>query len=206
MVERQLAARGIDDPAVLAAMAAVARHEFVPEPVRAFAYADRPLPIGFGQTISQPYIVALMVELAGVSGRPDAKVLEVGTGCGYQAAVLAELGAEVWTVEIVEPLARRAAATLARLGYDRVHVRAGDGYGGWPEHAPFDAILVAAAPPRVPEPLLDQLRPGGRLVLPVGVEQQMLRVVAKNADGSTQARDVAPVRFVPMTGDVQQPR
>lgn len=204
MVREQLLPRGIDDPSVLAAMGRVPRHEFVPEPERALAYADHPLPIGFGQTISQPYIVALMTQLAGVSGRPGARVLEVGTGCGYQAAVLAELGAEVWTVEIVEPLARRAAATLARLGYDRVHVRVGDGYAGWPEEAPFDAILVAAAAPRLPEPLLAQLAPGGRLVIPVGEGTQILRVITKSPDGETRAEDVAAVRFVPMTGQVRR--
>src|SRR5690606_22859921 len=165
MVERQLAARDIDDRRVLQAMRTVQRHRFVPESLAPQAYLDQPLPIGHDQTISQPYIVALMTQLARPA--PGARALEVGTGSGYQAAVLAELGAEVYTVEIVAPLAERAARVLAELGYDRVHVRAGDGYAGWPEHAPFDVIVVTAAPERIPQPLLEQLAPGGRLVIPV---------------------------------------
>jgi protein-L-isoaspartate(D-aspartate) O-methyltransferase len=202
MVEDQIAARGVRDPAVLAAMRRVARHEFVPEPWRREAYADRPLPIGEEQTISQPYIVALMTELAAVGS--GSRVLEVGTGSGYQAAVLAELGAEVHTIEIVAPLARRAQATLERLGYGHVHVRQGDGYRGWPEAAPFDAIVVTAAPPEVPSALVAQLAPGGRLVIPVGTENQVLQVHERTADGF-RVRKVLPVRFVPMTGD-EQPR
>jgi protein-L-isoaspartate(D-aspartate) O-methyltransferase len=198
MVDDQIGARGIRDPAVLAAMRRVPRHEFVPERWREQAYADRPLPIGEEQTISQPYIVALMTELAAVG--PGTRVLEVGTGSGYQAAVLAELGAEVHTIEIVEPLARTARATLERLGYGRVRVRHGDGYRGWPEAAPFTVIVVTAAPPEVPPELLAQLAQGGRLVIPVGTSNQELQVHERTADG-IRVRRVLPVRFVPMTGD-----
>lgn len=199
MVERQIASRGIDDARVLAAMRAVPRHRFVPE--AASAYLDQPLPIGHDQTISQPYVVALMTSLARPA--PGARVLEVGTGSGYQAAVLAEMGAEVYTIEIVEPLAARAAQVLEALGYDRVHVRAGDGYAGWPEHAPFDVIVVTAAPERIPQPLLEQLAPGGRLVIPVGPVSatQQLRLVEKDAQGRLHERSVIPVRFVPLTGE-----
>ena len=201
MVERQLAGRGIDDARVLAAMRAVPRHRFVPAEAAPQAYADGPLPIGHGQTISQPYIVALMTQLARPS--PGDRVLEVGTGSGYQAAVLGELAKEVYSIEIVAPLAERARQVLQELGYDNVVVRAGDGYAGWPEHAPFDAIVVTAAPERIPGPLLKQLAPGGRLVIPVGPIHavQELRVVEKRADGSVQERSVTPVRFVPLTGD-----
>lgn len=195
MVTEQIAARGVRNAAVLAAMSKVPRHEFVPVRWREEAYADHPLPIGEGQTISQPYIVALMTELAAVG--PGARVLEVGTGSGYQAAVLATLGAEVWSIEIVEPLARSAQATLARLGYDRVHTRTGDGYQGWPEAAPFEAIVVTAAPPEVPAALLAQLAPGGRLVIPVGSAEQELQVHERTADG-VRVRRITPVRFVPM--------
>jgi protein-L-isoaspartate(D-aspartate) O-methyltransferase len=203
MVEEQIAGRGIAAPSVLAAMRRVPRHAFVPAAQRAHAYEDRPLPIGAGQTISQPYIVALMTELA--EPAPGAKVLEVGTGSGYQAAVLAACGAEVWSIEIVEELAERAQRDLARLGVERVHVRSGDGYRGWPEAAPFDAILVTAAAPRVPEALLAQLRVGGRLVIPVGEtgELQSLEVHERGEDGFT-VRHVTPVRFVPMTGEVRK--
>jgi protein-L-isoaspartate(D-aspartate) O-methyltransferase len=196
MVEKQLAARGISDPRVLEAMRAVPRHEFVPAASRDQAYADSPLPIGEGQTISQPYIVALMTELAAV--RSGSRVLEVGTGSGYQAAVLAALGADVYSIEIVEPLARRAAETLARLGY-RVHLRNGDGYRGWLEAAPFDAIVVTAAPPRVPPALVAQLAPGGRLVIPVGEDEQELQVLRRGPSG-IETHHVVPVRFVPMVG------
>ncbi len=198
MVEGQLRARGITDPRVLAAMARVPRHRFVPEEQRPWAYGDHPLPIGQGQTISQPYIVAFMTEAAGVE--PGERVLEVGTGCGYQAAVLAELGAEVYTIEIVPDLARAAATRLRELGYEEVRTRIGDGWQGWPEAAPFDAILVTAAPPRVPPPLLEQLAPGGRLVIPVGEEWQELRRVVRLADGSLAEESLLPVRFVPLTG------
>jgi protein-L-isoaspartate(D-aspartate) O-methyltransferase len=198
MVTEQLIPRGVKDKSVLEAMRQVPRHEFVPEAVRAHAHDDRPLPIGLDQTISQPYIVALMSELARV-GR-GSRVLEVGTGSGYQAAVLAHLGAEVYSIEIVAPLARRAAETLARLGYKSVKTRTGDGYQGWAEAAPFDAILVTAAPDHVPEPLIRQLRIGGRMVIPVGrAGEQDLKVLTRTKTG-VEERMVIPVRFVPMTG------
>ncbi len=203
MVASQIAARGVRDERVLSALRAVPRHLFVPEALRPVAYGDHPLPIGHGQTISQPYIVALMTELARV--RPGARVLEVGTGSGYQAAVLSLLAAEVCSIEIVEPLAREAGERLARLGYRNVSVRAGDGYAGWPEKAPFDAILVTAAPPEIPGPLLAQLGPGGRLVAPVGEGEQDLVLVERTAGGLVR-RSVAPVRFVPMTGEAQRRR
>jgi len=201
MVERQLAGRDIDDRRVLDAMRTVPRHRFVPADLAAHAYRDGPLPIGHDQTISQPYIVALMTQLARPS--PDDRVLEVGTGSGYQAAVLALLAKEVYSIEIVAPLAEEAQRRLRELGYDNVVVKAGDGYAGWPEHAPFDAIVVTAAPERIPGPLLDQLKPGGRLVIPVGAVHaaQELRVVEKRADGSLHERSVSLVRFVPLTGD-----
>jgi protein-L-isoaspartate(D-aspartate) O-methyltransferase len=189
---------------VLAAMRAVPRHELVPADQRGRAYADRPLPIGHGQTISQPYIVALMTELARAG--PDDVVLEVGTGSGYQAAVLAACGARVYSIEIVDPLAKRAARDLARLGYEGVTVKSGDGYAGWPEHAPFDAILVTAAAPRVPEALLAQLKVGGRLVIPVGETGALQRLeVHERTESGWTVHDVAPVRFVPMTGNVGRP-
>lgn len=179
------------------AMRAVPRHEFVPAVQRERAYLDQPLPIGAGQTISQPFIVALMTELAAVNAR--SRVLEVGTGSGYQAAVLARLADHVYTIEIVESLGRTAAATLNRLGYDNVSARIGDGYAGWPEAAPFDAIVVTAAPEQVPAPLLAQLAPGGRMVIPVGPVHavQSLRVLEKDAAGKVTTRDVLRVRFVP---------
>jgi protein-L-isoaspartate(D-aspartate) O-methyltransferase len=201
MVRDQIEARGVKDPAVLRAMRAVPRHAFVPDAVRVSAYDDRPLAIGEEQTISQPYIVALMTELARV--RPDSRVLEVGTGSGYQAAVLAEITPHVWSIEIVPELARRARATLDALGYGRVRTRTGDGYAGWPEEGPFDAIVVTAAPDHVPQPLVDQLAPGGRMVIPVGRGVQSLAVLTRTPDGVAR-EDVAPVRFVPMTGAAQQ--
>jgi protein-L-isoaspartate(D-aspartate) O-methyltransferase len=197
MVAEQIEARGVTDPAVLRAMRTVSRHEFVPVRLRRDAYGDQPLPIGHGQTISQPYIVALMTELAAV--KPGDRVLEIGTGSGYQAAVLAELGGQVRSIEIVAPLARSAAETLRRLGYARVQVRHGDGYRGWPEAAPFDAIVVTAAPPEVPAALLAQLAPGGRLVIPVGTGAQELRLLVRTPSGVETRRSV-PVRFVPMVG------
>ena len=182
---------------VAAAMAKVPRHEFVPDSERRNAYANRPLPIGLGQTISQPYIVALMTDLMEI--KPGDRVLEVGTGSGYQAAVLAGLAGAVYTIEIVEPLAREAAGRLA--GYRNVTTRTGDGYRGWPEQAPFDAIMVTAAPREVPQPLIDQLKPGGRLVVPVGGQAagQMLLLIEKRLDGSLARREVLAVRFVPLT-------
>ena len=198
MVQRQIAGRGVSDPSVLAAMRTVPRHEFVPLDLRAHAYEDRPLPIGRGQTISQPYIVALMTELAELRGGES--VLEVGTGSGYQAAVLAELAARVYTIELVEPLLREAASTLLRLAYRNVVPRFADGGHGWKELAPFDAILVtAAAAHRVPQELLSQLADGGRLVAPVGEEVQTLQVVRRRG-GSFEHRDAGAVRFVPLVG------
>jgi protein-L-isoaspartate(D-aspartate) O-methyltransferase len=186
-------------PAVLQALARVPRHRFVPESLAASAYADRPLPIGAGQTISQPFIVALMTDL--IEPEPDFRVLEVGTGSGYQAAVLAEYVARVYSIEIVASLGERARALLTDLGYRNVDVRIGDGYAGWPDAAPFDAIVVTAAPEQIPQPLLDQLKPGGRMVIPVGARSatQDLLVITKAADGKAETRRVLPVRFVPLT-------
>jgi protein-L-isoaspartate(D-aspartate) O-methyltransferase len=197
MVEEQIAGRHVRDAAVLDAMRAVPRHLFVPDNVVEEAYDDTPLPIGHGQTISQPYIVALMTELA--RPRPTDRALEVGTGCGYQAAVLSRLVRQVFTMEIVEALAAAARDRLARLGYSNVTSRVGDGYEGWPAEAPFDIILVTAAPETVPQALVDQLRPGGRLVIPVGESfNQNLELIEKDQTGRTRSRVVAPVRFVPM--------
>jgi len=202
MVSRQIESRGVRDARVLAAMREVPRHRFVPESQRAQAYDDRPLPIGHQQTISQPYIVALMSELAGV--KPGDTVLEVGTGSGYQAAVLGEMGVKVFSIEIIEPLAKRAEAILSKLGYaKKVRVRHGDGYAGWPEHAPFDAVIVTAAPPKIPEPLRQQLKVGGHLVIPVGRHYQSLLRVTRTTDGFRE-ESVIPVRFVPMTGKAQE--
>ena len=186
------------DDQVIDALRTVPRHEFVPEALRgAAAYRNSPLPIGNGQTISQPYIVALMTDLAEAGS--ESVVLEIGTGSGYQAAVLAEFVDHVYTIEIIDPLGRRASETLDRLGYENVSVRIGDGYRGWPEFAPFDAILVTAAPEEVPQPLIEQLKPGGRLVIPVGPENQVqsLQVLQKTDSGQTQITDVLSVRFVP---------
>lgn len=196
MVREQLAARGIKDPQVLAAMGRVPRELFVPPGQEPFAYEDRPLPIGHGQTISQPYIVALMTELL-APGKRD-RVLEVGTGSGYQAAVLGRLAGQVYSLEIVPELARTAALLLRAKGFRNVQVREGDGYKGWAAFAPYDKILLTAAPPEIPAELVAQLRPGGRLVAPVGEQTQRLVVVDKGLDGSTQTRSVLPVRFVPM--------
>ena len=200
MLNEQIAGRGIRDPRVLAALASVPRHELVPVEQREHAYEDRPLPIGWQQTISQPYVVAYMTEQLQLTG--DERVLEIGTGSGYQAAVLSLLAREVYSIEIVEPLAERARADLARLGYTNVQVRAGDGYRGWPEHAPFDAVLLTAAPPEIPQPLLDQLAVGGVLVAPVGEGSQNL-VVVRRTERGYERRSVIPVRFVPMTGEAQ---
>lgn len=201
MVAKQIEARGVRTPKVLEAMRRVPRHEFVPAPERWAAYEDSALPIGHGQTISQPFIVASMTELLAVG--PGQSVFEVGTGSGYQAAVLAELGVRVVTVEIVEALARRAEKTLRRLNYaDRVEVRSGDGFEGWPPRAPYDGILITCAVPEVPPPLLAQLKPGGRLVAPIALPagRQVLTLVIKAADGTVSSREVMDVRFVPLTG------
>jgi protein-L-isoaspartate(D-aspartate) O-methyltransferase len=202
MVEQQLKPRDIKDQRVLAAMAKVPREEFIPVDARGDAYEDGPLPIGYDQTISQPYIVAFMTEQLGL--KPSDRVLEVGSGSGYQAAILAELVAEVYTIEIVEPLANTAKATLQRLGYKNVHIKAGDGYNGWPEEAPFDAIIVTCAPDKVPQPLVDQLKDGGRMVIPVGERfaQQLYLLEKKN--GQLKESVSLPVRFVPMTRETQE--
>jgi protein-L-isoaspartate(D-aspartate) O-methyltransferase len=202
MVETQLAARDIRDPRVLAAMGKVPRHLFVPSVLQSSAYADRPLPIDHDQTISQPYIVALMTQLA--QAEPEDRALEVGTGSGYQAAVLAETCKEVYSIEIVEPLADSARGRLQALGYKSIEVRHGDGYRGWPEKAPFDVIIVAAAPDHVPEPLIEQLAPRGRLVIPVGNYWQSLMVLEKDAGGNVHQREVTDVAFVPMTGEAER--
>jgi len=189
------------DPEVLQAMRVVPRHEFVPEDVRPFAYENRPLPIGNGQTISQPFIVAVMTDL--LVPDPNDKVLEIGTGSGYQAAVLASLVDEVFTIEIVPELGERARATLERLGFTNVQTRIGDGYRGWPEEAPFDAIIVTAAADQIPPPLVEQLKAGGRMIIPVGGNSaaEQLTLVEKRMDGSIASRQVMPVRFVPFTRD-----
>jgi protein-L-isoaspartate(D-aspartate) O-methyltransferase len=200
MVADQLAGsgRGITNARVLGVMGKVPRHEFVPQQLRSEAYRDWPLPIGHGQTISQPYIVAFMTEQ--LEPQPTDRVLEIGTGSGYQAAVLAELVAQVYTVEIIDALARQAAADLKRLAYTNVQVRAGDGYQGWPEAAPFDAIIVTCAPEKVPQPLIDQLRDGGRMIIPVGPSWDQELVLLRKQGGKLERRAVLPVRFVPMTG------
>ena len=196
MVETQILARGVTEPRVLAAMRDVPRHRFVRESDIDAAYGDYPLPIGFGQTISQPYIVAYMTEALRL--RPEYKVLEIGTGSGYQAAVLGKLVREVYTIEIVEGLAATAGRVLKELGFSNVHTRAGDGYAGWPEQAPFDAVIVTAAPDHIPQPLVDQLKTGGRLVVPVGRGDQDLLVMTKTAEGLREEARL-PVRFVPLT-------
>jgi protein-L-isoaspartate(D-aspartate) O-methyltransferase len=201
MIERQIKARGVRDPLVLDAMLKVKRHQFVLPGQEGEAYEDAPLPIGEGQTISQPYIVALMTELARVSSK--SKVLEIGTGSGYQAAILGEIAAEVYTIEILEGLGNKAKERLAQSGYKNVHVRIGDGYQGWPEEAPFDAVIVTAAPDHLPQPLLDQLKPDGRLVIPIGEYYQELEVITKTKDGVHREK-IIPVRFVPMTGEAEE--
>lgn len=202
MVDTQVVARGIKDPRVVAAMRRVPRHEFIPESQRDQAYEDQPVPIGHGQTISQPAVVAYMTEALDLK-RTD-KVLEVGTGSGYQAAVLAEIAPKVFTIEIVEPLGRQAAATLSRLGYASVTVRVGDGHRGWPEEAPFDAIIVTAAPEQVPQPLLDQLAVGGRLIIPVGKGSQNLELIRRTKHGYERT-ELLRVLFVPMTREGWRP-
>lgn len=204
MVDDSIVARGVSDPRVLRAMRRVPRHELVPPALRYRAYEDRSLPIGYAQTISQPYVVAAMTEAAQLTA--GERVLEVGTGSGYQAAVLAELGdVEVYSIEILEPLASATHALLRGLGYKELHLRIGDGYRGWPEAAPFNAIIVTAAPSEVPKPLLDQLAPYGRLVIPVGEREQYLQVITKQPDGSTTTENLFEVRFVPMTGEAERP-
>lgn len=199
MVSDQLVARGINDPDVLEAMRKVPRHRFVPAEVAPQAYEDHPIPIGYDQTISQPFIVAYMTQALDLVSSD--RVLEVGSGSGYQAAVLAEIVQEVYTIEIVPELARSAAATIEQLGYGNVKVKEGDGYRGWAEHAPFDGIIVTAAPTYIPKPLIDQLAINGRLIIPVGDWYQELVIVTKTAEGVTERRSL-PVRFVPMTGEV----
>ncbi|HET8646776.1 MAG TPA: protein-L-isoaspartate(D-aspartate) O-methyltransferase [Vicinamibacteria bacterium] len=201
MVSEQIEARGVKDPATLGAMRTVPRQAFVPPSSGADAYGDHPLAIGHGQTISQPYIVAFMTEALGL--KKGATVLEVGTGSGYQAAVLAQIADRVYSVEILPALADEARSRLDRLGYRNVQVRVGDGYQGWPEAGPFDGIIVTAAAPRVPDPLKSQLKDGGRLVIPVGDESQELMVVTRRGD-TFEERRILPVRFVPMTGKVRQ--
>ncbi len=199
MVKDQIARRGIQDENVLKAMRKVPRHEFVPDHLKKYAYADEPLPIGEDQTISQPYIVAYMTEYLHLG--PEDNVLEIGTGSGYQAAVLAEIIDTVYTIEIVDVLARKAQKTLERLGYENVFVKVGDGYKGWPEHAPFDAIIITAAPTKIPAPLKEQLKVGGRMILPLGDYSQELVLIEKNEKGYEQKK-LLPVRFVPMTGEI----
>ncbi len=198
MVRTQIEDRGVRNPDVLRVIESVPRHLFMPENVRGLAYGDHPVRLGYGQTISQPYIVGLMTELL-AAGRTHT-VLEVGTGSGYQAAVLSKLAQSVYSIEIVPELARSAAATLKNLGYDNVTVRLGDGYRGWPEQAPFDRVILTAAPPRIPQELIDQLKPGGRLVAPEGSSAvgQQLVVIGKSADGKITRKAVLPVMFVPM--------
>lgn len=200
MINEQIIARGVHDPLVLEALNKVERHRFVQPGFERQAYADGPLPIGEGQTISQPYIVALMTELAHIGS--DSRVLEIGTGSGYQTAVLAEIARDVYTIEIIEKLAIRAKELLHELAYTNIHLRVGDGYQGWPEESPFDAILVTAAPDHVPQPLIDQLAMDGRLVIPVGSFYQSLQVITKSPAGLIKD-SVVPVRFVPMTGQAQ---
>jgi protein-L-isoaspartate(D-aspartate) O-methyltransferase len=204
MVATQIRARDVKDPNVLKAMRIVPRHAFMPVNQRRYAYADRPLPIEHGQTISQPYIVAFMTDALKL--RPGSKVLEIGTGSAYQAAVCAEIAREVYTIEIVEGLAKTAKERLKKLGYKNVFVKAGDGFFGWPDKAPFDAIIGTAAAKRIPEPLLEQLKPGGRMIIPTGSSWgfQYLVLITKDTKGKIHKSKVMPVRFVPMTGEVQK--
>lgn len=199
MVKEQIVLRGVLSERVLSALRKVPREEFVPAEYRAESYSDKPLPIGYDQTISQPYIVALMTEELQL--RPTDRVLEIGTGSGYQAAILAELAGEVYSIEIIAPLAKNAEATLRRLGYKNVHVKTGDGYQGWLEHAPFDSVIVTCAPERVPQPLLDQLKEGGRMIIPVGGTFAQELYLFEKKQGRLQQSAVLPVRFVPMARD-----
>lgn len=204
MVEQQIRARGVSDPRTLRAMLSVPREKFVPQELRHRAYEDGPLPIGYGQTISQPFIVAYMTEQ--IQPKPRDRVLEIGTGSGYQAAVLSQMVAQVYTIEIVRPLAERAEALLRELGYQNVHVKAGDGYKGWPEHAPFDAIIVTAAPDHVPQPLVEQLKEGGRMVIPVGKTGAQMLYLLEKRGGKIKQKAVIPVKFVPFTRDHAEDR
>jgi len=205
MIERDLVARGIRDARVLEAMGAIERELFVPEKLRGFAYEDRPLPIGAGQTISQPYMVAFMTELLSLKGTE--RVLEIGTGSGYQTAVLGKLAAQVYSIEIIPQLSERAKILLDRLGFDNVHLKVGDGFFGWEEASPFDAIVVTAAAPKIPEPLWRQLREGGRLILPLGAERQRQRLVrVTKSDGKQVVEELSGVVFVPLTGAIRQDR
>ena len=204
MVKEQIAMRGVTDERVLKAMRKVPREQFVPEQIRGQSYSDGPLPIGYDQTISQPFVVAFMTEKLGL--RPTDHVLEIGTGSGYQAAILAELAAKVYTIEIVEPLGKRAEETLQRLGYKNVQVKIGDGYQGWPEHAPFDAVIVTCAPDHVPRPLVEQTKEGGRIVIPVGSAGDQTLYLLEKKNGRLEQRNVLPVSFVPMTGEASRPR
>jgi protein-L-isoaspartate(D-aspartate) O-methyltransferase len=199
MVQQQISARGVHDQRVLDAMGKVPREEFVPIDQRQGAYNDSALPIGYDQTISQPYIVALMTEQLQL--KPNDRVLEIGTGSGYQAAILAELGADVYTIEIVEPLAKDAETTLQRLGYKNVHVKTGDGYQGWPENAPFDGIIVTCAPDHIPQLLVEQIKEGGRMVIPVGPAMAQELYLLRKRNGEMQQSSILDVRFVPMTGE-----
>lgn len=199
MIEQQIKARGIKDQQVLEAIKSVERHEFVPEDQRQSAYADSPLPIGHGQTISQPYIVAYMTEQLNLQA--DEKVLEIGTGSGYQAAVLAHIVSAVYTIEIVKPLCEDAKKRLKRLKYENIHVMCGDGYKGWPKHAPFDAVILTAAAKTIPQPLIDQLAVGGRLIAPVGELWQELILLKRLSSDKVEKQKLIPVRFVPLTGD-----
>ncbi|HEX4697543.1 MAG TPA: protein-L-isoaspartate(D-aspartate) O-methyltransferase [Candidatus Udaeobacter sp.] len=201
MVQQQLVARGIKDGRVLAAIEKVRREEFIPPESRSDSYEDGPLPIGYGQTISQPYIVAFMTEQ--LRPNPADRVLEIGTGSGYQAAVLAGLVADVYSIEIIEPLAKAAEATLQRLGCDNVHVKLGDGYKGWPEKAPFDAIIVTCAPDKVPQALIDQLKEGGRMIIPVGERFAQELYLLEKKNGQVKQSVTLPVRFVPMAREPQ---
>ena len=202
MVDQQIIGRGVEDLAVITAMRRVPRHRFVSEGDSNQAYEDHPLPIGYGQTISQPYIVAFMTEALQL--KPNDRVLEIGTGSGYQAAVLAEIVAEVFTIEVVEALAQRAEATLQQLDYRNIMLRTGDGYQGWPEHAPFDAVILTAAPDHVPQPLLDQLAVGGRLIIPVGKQLQELVLIHRTQPDEYTRTVLLPVAFVPMTGEAEK--
>ena len=202
MVTDQIEARGVSDPLTLKAMREVPRHLFVPEKIQSESYGDYPLPIGKGQTISQPYIVAFMTEQLGLKG--GEKVLEIGTGSGYQAAVLAGIAGQVFSIEIICELADSAAARLKNLGYKNITVRCGDGYKGWPEEQPFDAVIVTAAPGKIPQPLIDQLKPGGKMIIPVGNISQELILVTKLGNGKVEQKSVLPVRFVPMRGESEK--